>query len=85
MTLSPVISGNVFNLFYGIVYDKHSIVEPNGERECTEGLNCYRSAYIMTVFACLAGLAISVWSIWYTHRLRVAEELALVEENEHLA
>ena len=74
MTLSPVISGNVFNLFYGIVYDNHSIVKPGGERECTEGLACYRSAYLVTVVACLVGLVVSLWSIWYIHRLRLKEE-----------
>lgn len=79
MTLSPVISGNVFNLFYGFVFDKHSIVKPGGERECTEGLACYRSAYVITVFACLAGLAVSLWSIWYTHQLREKEERELQE------
>lgn len=79
MTLSPVISGNVFNLFYGLVYDKHSIVKPGGERECTEGLACYRSAYVVTVFACLAGLGVSLWSIWYTHQLREKEERDLEE------
>lgn len=79
MTLSPVISGNVFNLFYGFVFDKHSIVKPGGERECTEGLACYRSAYLITVFACLAGLGVSLWSIWYTHQLREKEERDLQE------
>lgn len=77
MTLSPVVSGNVFNLFYGTVYDKHSIVEPNGERSCDEGLSCYRSAYVMTSFACVAGLAVSLWSIYHTHRMREEEEKAL--------
>lgn len=83
MTLSPVISGNIFNLFYGIVYDHHSIVKPGGERECTEGLNCYRSAYKVTSFACVLALAVSLWSIWYTHRLRKEEEkLMEIEERE---
>ncbi|CZT10282.1 hypothetical protein WAI453_009375 [Rhynchosporium graminicola] len=79
MTLSTVIIGNVFNLFYGFVFDKHSIVKPGGERECTEGLACYRSAYVITVFACLAGLGVSLWSIWYTHYLREKEERDLLE------
>jgi MFS family permease len=74
MTLSPVISGNIFNLFYGIVYDRHSIVKDGGERVCTEGLNCYRSAYLVTVVACLLGLVVSLWSIRYTHVLRMEEE-----------
>jgi hypothetical protein len=74
MTLSPVLSGNIFNLFYGIIYDKHSIVKPGGERECTEGLYCYRSAYVVTAIACVLGLLVSLWSIWYTHRAREKEE-----------
>jgi hypothetical protein len=83
MTLSPVISGNIFNLFYGMVYDSHSIVKPGGERECTEGLACYRSAYLVTVVACLVGLIVSLWSIWYTHRLRLKEEIERdLEERE---
>jgi MFS family permease len=83
MTLSPIISGNIFNLFYGAIYDKHSIVEPSGERECTEGLNCYRSAYVVTSFACVLGLTVSLWSIWHTHRAREMEEkLRSLEERE---
>src|SRR4051812_48534435 len=82
MTLSPVISGNVFNLFYGIVYDRHSVLNGDGERECTDGLACYRSAYLVTVVACLLGLAVSLWSIQYTHRLRQDEKLKDLEERE---
>ncbi|KAG0649282.1 hypothetical protein D0Z07_4323 [Hyphodiscus hymeniophilus] len=74
MTLSPVISGNIFNLFYGVVYDRHSTVKDGGERVCTEGLACYRSAYLVTVVACLLGLVVSLWSIRYTHALRMEED-----------
>lgn len=82
MTLSPVVSGNVFNLFYGTVYDKHSVVGPSGERACDKGLSCYRSAYVMTSFACVAGVAVSLWSIYYTHKLREEEEKALEEAEQ---
>ncbi|PQE29135.1 major facilitator superfamily transporter protein [Rutstroemia sp. NJR-2017a BBW] len=83
MTLSPVISGNVFNLFYGIVYDRHSIVKDGGVRECTDGLQCYRSAYLVTVGACIAGLVVSLWSIRYTHLARLEEEKKLeIEERD---
>lgn len=74
MTLSPVISGNIFNLFYGMVYDRHSIVDEHGERICGEGLQCYRDAYLATVGACVLGLVVSLWSIRYTHMLRLEEE-----------
>ncbi|CAK7198271.1 hypothetical protein SEUCBS139899_000931 [Sporothrix eucalyptigena] len=63
MTLSPVLSGNVFNLFYGIVFDHHTIVEPNGERSCDEGLACYRAAYFVTLAACGLGLAVTLFVI----------------------
>lgn len=75
MTLSPVISGNVFNLFYGKVYDSHSIVKDDGERICTEGLECYRSAYKLTVTACVVSLVLNLWTIYSTHKSRIREEL----------
>jgi MFS family permease len=73
MTLSPVISGNIFNLFYGIVYDKHSIIEPNGERSCDEGIECYRSAYLVTLGACMVGLAVTLLVIRHQHVERLKE------------
>lgn len=80
MTLAPVISGNILNLFYGAVYDSHSIVKDGRERVCTEGLQCYRSAYLVTIVACFLGLVVSLWSIRYTHILRM-EERALEDHD----
>lgn len=68
MTMSPVLSGNIFNLFYGVVFDKHSIVSPDGERSCTEGLECYRSAYMVTVAACAIGFVLTLWVIHQQRR-----------------
>lgn len=83
MTLSPVISGNIFNLFYGRVYDHHSIVAGDGVRECTEGLECYRAAYLVTVVSCVVGLVLSLYSIRYTHELRKEEDrLRELEERD---
>jgi formate hydrogenlyase subunit 3/multisubunit Na+/H+ antiporter MnhD subunit len=83
MTLSPVISGNIFNLFYGAIYDKHSVVKDGGIRECKEGLGCYHAAYIVTAVACVVGFVVSLWSIQYTHKLRLEEErLRELEERE---
>ncbi|OAA68515.1 major facilitator superfamily transporter [Niveomyces insectorum RCEF 264] len=73
MTLSPVLSGNVFNLFYGLVYDHHSIVEPSGERSCDEGLACYRAAYIVTLAACGLGLAVPLFVIRHQYWQREKE------------
>jgi len=64
MTLAPVLSGNVFNLVYGTVYDRHSVVGHEGDSECPDGLVCYRSAYYMTFFSGLCGIVVCLWSIW---------------------
>lgn len=47
----------------GRVYDDHSEILPDGDRECMEGLTCYRNAYVVTIVASLAGLAIALLSI----------------------
>ncbi|EMR82056.1 putative major facilitator superfamily transporter protein [Botrytis cinerea BcDW1] len=83
MTLSPVLSGYIFNLFYGVVYDQHSIVKDGGVRECTEGLQCYRSAYLVTVAASVLGLLVSLWCIRYTHLERL-EEARKIEADERV-
>lgn len=65
MTLAPVVSGNVFNLLYGWFYDKHSVVGPDGDRDCQDGLRCYRAAYYITFFSGIAGVAVCLWSVLY--------------------
>ncbi|KAG6366805.1 hypothetical protein INS49_000985 [Diaporthe citri] len=63
MTMSPVVSGNIFNLFYGVVFDHHSVVGPNGERSCVEGLQCYRAAYLVTLASCIVGFVLTLFVI----------------------
>ncbi|KAI9672514.1 MAG: hypothetical protein M1817_003280 [Caeruleum heppii] len=63
MTLAPVISGNIFNLLYGTIYDHHSPLLPGSSRTCPEGLACYRSAYYITLAASVLGVVVSLWSI----------------------
>jgi MFS family permease len=84
MTLAPVVSGNIFNLFYGLVYDSHSEILPGGERQCDEGLSCYRSAYMVTIGACVLGLAVSLWSIQHAHSKKV-KELKANNVEDHVA
>ncbi|MCJ1251376.1 hypothetical protein MMC30_008609 [Trapelia coarctata] len=69
MTLAPVISGNIFNLIYGTIYDHHSSIK-DGHRDCGDGLGCYSTAYWITFGASVAGLALSLWSIWRDHMLQ---------------
>ncbi|KFX93597.1 hypothetical protein O988_06723, partial [Pseudogymnoascus sp. VKM F-3808] len=63
ITLAPVLSGNIFNLFYGAVFDAHSVIGKDGDRVCELGLECYRNAYVVTLFSGLAALAVSLVSI----------------------
>lgn len=70
MTLAPVVSGNIFNLCYGTIFDHHSEVLPSGERSCSEGLECYRSAYWITFFASVVGVLVSFWNIRHEHVIR---------------
>lgn len=81
MTLSPVLSSNAFNIFYGTVYDEHSVVEPNGERACDLGLECYKSAYWATFFACFAGIAVTLWTIRDQHRHHAKQVVKADEED----
>ncbi|OJJ81507.1 putative MFS transporter [Aspergillus glaucus CBS 516.65] len=79
MTMAPVLSGNVFNMLYGNIYDKHSVVGPDGERDCPDGLGCYQAAYYTTFFSGLAGIVVCLWSITrekqiHTHNKRVEHE-----------
>lgn len=70
MTLAPVISGNVFNLIYGRIYDSHSVLDDKtGDRECLEGKSCYVGAFWMTLVASLGALALSLYTIWYEKRV----------------
>ena len=66
LTLSPVVTGNIFNLCYGAIYDKHSFMK-DGERTCVDGLECYRGAYYISLSASLIGVLVSLWSIHHEH------------------
>ncbi|KAI1934102.1 hypothetical protein LOZ58_002470 [Ophidiomyces ophidiicola] len=63
MTLAAVIGGNTFNLIYGFIFDRNSYISPDGDRDCREGLRCYRAAYWVTFSAGLLGTVIALWSI----------------------
>ncbi|CCC08274.1 hypothetical protein SMACR_01822 [Sordaria macrospora] len=80
MTLSPVVSGNIFNLFYGKVFDKHSIINDEGERTCPAGIDCYKDAYYMTLGACAIGLCVTLWTIRRQHNERLKEANKTVED-----
>jgi MFS family permease len=74
MTLSPVISGAIFNQFYGLVFDQHSIVGPDGDRTCPDGLGCYWAAYMVTLAAGGVGLVVTLLTIRQQYRKKLEEE-----------
>ncbi|KAF2870681.1 major facilitator superfamily domain-containing protein [Massariosphaeria phaeospora] len=76
MTVAPVVSGNVYNLFYGSVYDAHSEIQAGGERSCDEGLVCYQAAYYVTLVSSALGILTCFWGIRHEHLLKkkMAEE-----------
>lgn len=84
MMLGPVIWGNIFNIVYGRVFDAHSNISENGDRLCSEGLTCYRDAYMATFAVSLVAVAVSLWSVWHDNKARKAKEEE-ERENDHLA
>ncbi|KAF1850619.1 MFS general substrate transporter [Cucurbitaria berberidis CBS 394.84] len=78
MTIAPVISGNIYNLFYGVVYDSNSVVEPDGQRGCEQGLKCYRTAYYVTLVSSVLGIFACFWGIYGEHARKIREQ----EEHE---
>ena len=82
MTLAPIPFGNLFNLVYGRIYDGHSIIGGDGVRDCREGLECYRNAYLVTTVASVVGVGISLWSIRHDYVGKVQSRRA--KEREYL-
>ena len=73
MTLAPAVSSNIFNLLYGTIFDQHTVVEPDGKRACHEGIECYRSAYWVTLGAGVLGVFVTLWVIRHQHLQRLRE------------
>ena len=68
MTMSPVISGNIFNLAYGTILDSHSGPIEGHDRLCRDGKSCYSAAYSITLVASVIGVAWSLWCVWHEAR-----------------
>lgn len=81
MTLAPVVSGNVYNLFYGAAYDSNSVVEKDGTRGCEMGVKCYRTAYYVTLVSSVLGIFACFWGIVAESR-RKERELEQLEHRE---
>jgi len=83
MMLGPVTWGNILNIVYGRIFDAHSKILENGERLCSEGITCYRDAYLATFAISLLAVVVSLWSVRHDNKARKAREEE--ESREHLA
>jgi MFS family permease len=70
ITLAPVVSGNIFNLCYGAIFDSHSVIDEKGESVCKEGLICYSHAYVVTLVSSVAGILVSMWGVHHQHAIK---------------
>jgi MFS family permease len=88
MTLAPVVSGNIFNILYGRIYDAHSRKNEAGDMVCLEGKTCYASAYWVTFGAAILGVGTCLWSIWHESRVHQRgkyEKVGRRSDHERLA
>lgn len=83
MTLAPVLWGNVFNLAYGGIFDKHSKPMPGGSLICEDGLDCYKGAYWFTFASSLVGIIVCLYSVWHEKQAKAKEEQDFL--NDHTA
>lgn len=58
---SPLIS--ITQTDPGKIFDSHSIILPDGTRQCFESIHCYSVAYWVTFGASLLAVFLSLWSI----------------------
>ncbi|KAL1305447.1 hypothetical protein AAFC00_002328 [Neodothiora populina] len=73
MTMSPVISGNIFNTVYGHILDSHSGPVDGHDRLCMDGKSCYSAAYSMTLVISIISVAWSMYCVWHEAREKRAE------------
>lgn len=71
MTLAPVLSGNIFNILYGRIYDSNSVLDEHGDFYCAKGVDCYKAAYWVTFAAAVGGAAVCAWSIHHENRVHL--------------
>ncbi|DAA78673.1 TPA_exp: putative MFS transporter [Trichophyton benhamiae CBS 112371] len=80
MTLAAAIFGHIFNYIYGVIYDSHSKVLPDGTRQCNMGLECYSTAYLVAFYASICSGFLTLLGV-FLERYRRHQRL-LTEEDE---
>jgi MFS family permease len=64
MTLAPAVFGNVFNIWYGTVFDANSTQSPAGDLVCDKGLECYQNAYWLSAASSIIGILVSLGTVY---------------------
>lgn len=80
MTLAAAIFGHIFNYIYGVIYDSHSKVLPDGARQCSMGLECYSTAYLVAFYASICSGFLTLVGV-FLERYRRHQRL-LTEEDD---
>ena len=58
VTLSVLVTGNIFSVMFGRIFDAHSTPTKYGMR-CLAGARCYSASLYVTTLACLGGLILA--------------------------
>lgn len=70
ISLAPVLSGNVFNLLFGHVYDSH-VSKHSHSHTCHKGPDCYRSVFVITSAGCFVSFVLAI--VLVSRRVRRAK------------
>ncbi|KAG5209660.1 Nodulin-like domain-containing protein [Trichophyton interdigitale] len=80
MTLAAAIFGHIFNYVYGVIYDSHSKVLPDGTRQCSMGLECYSTAYLVAFYASISSGFLTLVGVFLERYRR--HQMLLTEEDD---
>ncbi|PWN25833.1 MFS general substrate transporter [Jaminaea rosea] len=62
-SLAPVFSGNIFNLLFGTIFDRH-VPETSPSHQCPDGEECYRAAFEITAVATALSVFLAITLIF---------------------
>ncbi|XP_006457578.1 hypothetical protein AGABI2DRAFT_154754 [Agaricus bisporus var. bisporus H97] len=83
LSMSPMVAGNLFMLFFGRNLDAHeprtslqspytarreNLLTPDDIPRCLEGKDCYVAALYLTMFMTFTCILLSVWAGWREHQ-----------------
>lgn len=79
MSVFPGISGNIYNLMYGHVYDRHA--DP-ATHKCSVGLDCFREAFSIAMLAAVVA-TLSSTALFLQHAKKAQELRRHISQDTH--